>query len=346
MEQDSQEQVPAPPTLAVVTRDGAVESSHRGWVAISTASGELVKALGDPTTAVWLRSAAKPAQTVVVLESGAGERFDLTDAEVAVMTASHSGEAEHLAVVQGLLERLGLSPDDLACGAVPPLDRRTARELERQGERPSTLHSACSGKHAGMLAACLAQGLPTDGYWRPEHPLQVRTVERLAELAGVERTAIRVGTDGCGVPTFTLPLAALARSFARFVAATDGPLARTRAAYGRQPKLAAGTGRPCTTLLEISGGRLWAKTGSEGLYCVGLPPAPAFGSEPLGLAVKIEDGSTRALPAVLAAIFDRLGVWTSEQRDQFLERHPTAIRTNQRVVVGEIAAGRGLSLRV
>jgi L-asparaginase II len=213
--------------------------------------------------------------------------------------------APHVAGVAAMLGRVGLSVQALACGVHEPMDAAAQRELVRSGRAPSPLHHNCSGKHAGMLATAAHLGEPTDAYWRPEHPVQQRIRHALQDLAGFPLSQDHCGIDGCSVPNWAMPLAGLARAFAR-LAAGDG-LSPARASACRQiaracwahPDLVAGPGLLVTQVLEHLGGRVLVKSGAEGVYCGALP------EHGLGFALKIDDGAKRAAEAAVARLIAR-----------------------------------------
>ena len=293
------------PVLIELTRGALVESAHAGVVAVARAEEGLVAAVGDAAAPVFPRSAIKPLQALPFLETGAVQRFGLGPAEIAVACASHSGTPRHVAVVEGLLAKAGLTPAALGCGVHEPFDAAVARDMIRRGERPSSLHHNCSGKHAAMLATAAHLGEPTDGYWLPDHPVQVRIRRVLEELTGCSLTADVCGIDGCSVPNWAMPPAALARAFAGFVSGKGlspqraGDCARIFEACVAHPDLVAGPGRFDTLIMQRLPGKVLVKTGAEGVYCGALREAG------LGFALKIEDGAKRASEAVAAHIIAR-----------------------------------------
>ena len=208
------ETVPGNPILVEVTRGSLVESRHSGAIAIADAQGHLLLGLGDVGRPVFPRSAVKALQAIPLVESGAADAFGLGEDELAVACASHSGDPVHLEAVRSLLAKAGLDESDLACGAHWPVSEAATRELIRAGRRPQAIHNNCSGKHAGMLATAVYLGLDPRGYERPDHPLQVMIARIISETCGVELERARMGIDGCSVPTWALPLGALAQGFA------------------------------------------------------------------------------------------------------------------------------------
>ena len=287
-----------------VTRCGTVESVHRVHVAVADARGRLIGGCGDPGHVAFYRSAAKPFQALPLVEDGVVERFGFTEEELALCCASHNAEPEHLALAQSMLARTGLDARALACGPHPSLRPERARELWAQGARLGAVHNNCSGKHAGMLALAVARGWPPGGYLEPGHPVQRRMLAEIARWTGVAASELVTGTDGCGVVTFALSLADMAGSFARFTAAADAgdPAARIVAAMTGHPFAVAGTGRTCTAVMERLGGRVFVKTGAEGVYCGGVP------GRGLGFALKVEDGARRASDVALLRVLSDLGV--------------------------------------
>ncbi len=283
-----------------VLRGGLVESRHRVHLAVVDEGGRLVSAAGDASFATFARSAIKSLQALPLLDDGVADRYGLTDPELALCSASHSGEAFHLAAAQSMLDKIGESESSLACGAHAPFHEPSARALRDAGEAPNRLHNNCSGKHAGMLALTRAHGWGVAGYHEAGHPVQRRMLEETSRWTGVPSSAISTGVDGCGVVTFGVPLSALALAFARLGAAAErgesGP-ARIVGAMVRHPEYVAGTERLCTDLMRAAGGRIIAKVGAEGVYCAGAPGAG------LGIALKVEDGAKRAAePALLGVL--------------------------------------------
>jgi L-asparaginase II len=282
-----------------------VESVHAGALAVARPTGEVVAAVGDIAAPVFPRSAIKPLQAIPCVESGAVDRFGFGAREIALASASHSGTPAHTALALSMLERAGLTPEALACGVHEPMDPATAREVIRSGGAPSPLHHNCSGKHAAMLATAVHKGEPTDGYWRPEHPVQVRIVHALEDLTGCRLGPDVRGTDGCSVPNWAIPLSGLAQAFARF--ATGEGVGAGRAAACRRiaeacwahPELVAGPGRIDTAVMTRLPGIVFMKSGAEGVCCGALP------ERGLGFALKIDDGAKRAAEVAVIEVISR-----------------------------------------
>lgn len=289
-------------TLNVVemVRNSVPESRHRVSVAVMDADGRLRACAGDPELVTFFRSAAKPFQAIPLVEDGAVDRFGMTDEELALCCGSHSGTPRHVQVAEAILARVGVGAEALACGPHPPLDAEAARALVEAGLEPGRLHNNCSGKHAGMMALARARGWDPAGYERLEHPVQGRALAEVTRWAGVPQEAVALGTDGCGVVCFGMPLSRMALAYARLAAAArqgDPAASRVVGAMTAHPEMVAGRGRVCCELMTRAGGRMFAKIGAEGVYCVGVPGAE------LGIALKVEDGASRAVaPAILAVL--------------------------------------------
>jgi L-asparaginase II len=290
-----------------VTRGGAVESRHRANLAVVDGEGRGVLVRGDVERPVFPRSAVKVFQAIPLVETGAADRFGFDDRALSLACASHSGEPGHVALAADLLARAGLGEADLECGCHWPFDQAVALELARTGGAPSQLHNNCSGKHSGFLCTAVHQGEATAGYVHADHPVQRRGRDVIAELT---RTAIGdatpVGIDGCSIPTYAAPLQGLAGGFARLVSGQGIDAGRAQAgrrlmaACMAEPWAMAGTRRACVTLMEAAPGRVFAKTGAEGVFCGAVPELG------LGFALKIDDGATRAAEALVAATLARL----------------------------------------
>lgn len=308
--------------LVEVTRGPLVESVHHGAFAIVDAGGNLLASVGDPQHITYLRSSSKPLQVLPLLERGGAEAFSLSDKEIAVMCASHSGTDEHVEVVSALQARLGLAESDLMCGIEPPMDETTRTRLLLNGLAPTPNRHDCSGKHTGFLALATLLGLPKENYISPRHPLQQMITQTFAEMIDYPVEKIAIGIDGCSVPVFGVPLYHAALGYAR-LCHPEG-LAEERAAACRRvtramtthPLMVAGPGRFDTLAMELGQGRFICKGGAEGYQAIGiLPGAIAPGSPALGIACKIADGDRigRARPVVAIEILRKLGLLSEEQ---------------------------------
>lgn len=275
--------------VAATTRSGYDESVHFGAVAVLDASGELIGSIGDPELEIYPRSANKPMQADAVLDLGAS----LTPEQIALACSSHDGTRSHLDVVRSTLASVGLDETSLANTASLPLDPLTAETVVAAGGKRTALAMNCSGKHAAMIAACVYNGWPVEGYLQRDHPLQLAIDAHIAGLAG---PVVHVGVDGCGAPAHVLRLDGLARAFG-VLAARRGPV---QSAMSAHPDLVGGALRPNSRLMrEVP--TLIAKDGAEGVFAAALPDG-------IAVAVKIADGASRAAAAVIAAVLAEYGL--------------------------------------
>jgi L-asparaginase II len=279
-----------------VVRSGLEESVHLFDVAVVGADGRPAAGAGDPDRVAFARSSMKPLQATVSLSRAP---FDFSDAEVSVMCASHNAEPVHVAAVRGILARSGVDESALQCPSMRPWDEESALAAPQK----MRINSDCSGKHSGMLSACLAQGWPLETYRDRGHPLQGEVLD--AVLRASRRSEVHVGVDGCGVPVHGMPLHSLATIYASLTRPESlGPLephaARAVAAMGAEPYLVAGRNRVDTAVMERTRGRVIVKAGAEALMCAGaIEPG-------LGIALKIRDGAPRATGPALVAVLRAL----------------------------------------
>jgi L-asparaginase II len=272
------------PISVAVHRGPFVESVHLVH-AVAVQDGAVVAEAGDPAFLASLRSSAKPFQALPLVRS----RDDLDEVDIAIASASHRAEPEQIEAVRRLLAKAPATEDDLDLGL-------------QTGRPPQPIYHNCSGKHAGMLATCRARGWPTEGYRLAGHPLQDEILREIAAGAAIEADELETGVDGCGVVCFALPLERVAFMFSRLETRDGGrPVA---AAMRTHPQLVGGTGQPDTDLMRALPGWV-AKGGAEGLFC-------AAAENGLGVALKSQDGSFRALRPALAAFFERLGLELDE----------------------------------
>ncbi len=334
------------PVVLRVLRGERVESVHRADLAVVDEEGHLLASCGDPERKIFIRSAAKPFQALPLLEAGGARTFRLGSEEIALMCASHGGEPDHVRVAGRLLARGGFSAADLVCGAHLPMHEPSAHALLRRGARPAPLHNNCSGKHAGLLLACRLFGFSSAGYEEPSHPLQKRILAKLADYSGVPASGIETAVDGCSLPVFLLPLSGLARAYARLTAVgrRRGELPaefRARALIVRSmwesPAMVAGQGRFTTEFLEAGRGRWIGKEGAEGVYAVGLRPRNPR-EKAIGIAFKIEDGSSRGRDAVTLDVLARLGRLPASAQRRLAHHRRIALHNARGIEVGAIEA--------
>jgi L-asparaginase II len=270
----------AEPIVVEVRRGGVVEAVHR-LHAVAVRAGEVVAAAGDASQVCFMRSSSKPLQALPLVRA----RDDLPDDELAIACASHRDTPDQVAAVRALLARAEATEQDLELGL-------------QEGRPPEKIHNNCSGNHAGMLALCRARGWPTEGYRLPEHPVQWACLEVHAVAAEVEPDALTTGTDGCGIVTFALTLERMAHAFSRLESLPGG--SRVATAMRARPDLVGGPDGADCLLMRGAPGWL-AKGGAEGLLC-------AAGPDGIGVALKSEDGTSRAHPSALADFLGPLGV--------------------------------------
>lgn len=328
----------ANPVLAEVTRGNLVESRHRGAFAVADLEGKVLLHAGDIERPVYPRSAIKPLQALALVESGAADAFGCTPAEISLACASHDGEPLHSEAVKAWLARVGLAPGDLECGSHLPYDEAAAHALIRAERAPGPEHNNCSGKHSGFLCVARQLGVDHHGYVEFGHPVQQTLLGILESMSGLDLRGAPRGIDGCGIPQYGLPLGNLALSMARFADPADQPerrrraCERIRAAIVAEPAMIAGERRFCTRMIRATGGRAIVKTGAEGVFCAAIPELG------LGVALKIDDGATRASEVVMGRLLRRLGILDAGLAESLQPILRPTVRNRAGLAVGEIRA--------
>jgi L-asparaginase II len=279
-----------------VYRGDYVESAHDVHIAVVSPQADLLAYYGDPNRLTFARSSMKPFQAVPIVESGALEAFNLTDRELSLFCASHSGEPFHRNGVAEVLRKIGLEEKDLQCGTHIPRDIESYNQVMREGKQLTPFYSNCSGKHAGMLAGTKQQNMDVATYREVSHPYQQQITEVISNVSDFAEEEIKTSVDGCGVPVHRIPLNQLALAFSRLAAPdqwVDGSdqrkesLKHVRDAMVHYPEMVAGTKRFDTDLMNMFQGRIVAKGGAEGVHCFGDRETG------IGVAVKIDDGNAR-----------------------------------------------------
>lgn len=319
------------PVIAEVTRGGIIESRHRGAFCVVDQTGHVISAEGGIAQPVFPRSAIKAFQCQAVLESGAADRFGFTDEEIALACASHQGEPDHVRVARSMLAKAGNDEHLYECGAHWPNDEHAHHAAVRDGTGCLAVHNNCSGKHAAMLALARQLGVDPAGYVKREHPVQRAVAAVLGKLCDCDPDQLACGIDGCSVPTWAIPIRALALGFARFCGPENVTGHRIIAAVRAHPFMVAGTGSFDTGLMtELP--RVFVKTGAEGVYCGCVPHAG------LGIALKCDDGAGRAAEVAMASVLESLDVWTAEEKAILHRFRHHELRNRRDLVIGEVRA--------
>jgi len=303
------------PILVNALRGGIVESAHRGALAIVDADGAVHTQHGDISRPIFPRSAVKVLQALPLVASGAAERWQLNDEELALACASHGGEPRHAQTAAAMLAKAGVDVQVLECGAHWPYHDGSIKAMAAAGQQPTALNNNCSGKHAGFvcLGCLLAEQGGSDrraflrGYVLPGHTVMREVTAALQASTGYDLARTAVGTDGCSIPTYAVPLRHLAHAFARVGTGVglrpehQRAAQRLRKAVAAAPFMVAGSGRFDTRVMERLGARVFCKVGAEGVHCAALPELG------LGVAIKMDDGNnSRACEVVMAAVIERL----------------------------------------
>jgi L-asparaginase II len=308
------------PWIVEITRGSRVESSSLGHGIVMNADGETILSFGDINRETFPRSAAKWIQGLELILSGAADALNLSDEQLAIACASHNGEHEHVTLVTQWLKQIGLDTEDLECGVTLPFTEAVRLQLSHDHVTATQLHHCCSGKHTGMLSVCAHVGWPTLGYTQYEHPLQVAIRGHISTIFDIDADSLDYASDGCSVPTYAMPLDAMALGYAklgagRFSDAINQAALRLRQAQANAPFMVAGSERLDTLLLEAGQGRLQVKMGAEGVYL------GAIADREIGFALKCEDGSLRGQEALVIEVLRAIG------EESIVARLPEHVRT-------------------
>lgn len=333
--------------LVINWRGDVIENSHIVHAAIVDSNNKILYSLGDPSRLTLARSAAKPFQALAILETGAAEKFGLDDADVALISGSHNCEEKHISRVKAMLQKVGVTEQDMNCGGHPSLSKVINTGWIKSDFVPTAVYSNCSAKHVGMLAAAKALGVGIENYHLPTHPVQLKIKKVHEEVAGLEPDGLRWVIDGCNAPSPALPLQNMALMYARLALASDHDEPSTRNqkrlyhAMAAHPDMIGGDSRFCTDFMRSYPGFWVGKLGAEGCYGVGIRDSQQtrdLGAKGgLGIAVKIEDGNIDILYAALIEILTRLNLGPDEIREQLKKSYCTMARNTMGVETGHLS---------
>ena len=338
--------------LVLNWRGDVIENSHIVHAAIVDSNNNLIYSLGDPSRLTLARSAAKPFQALAILETGAAEKFGFDDADVALISGSHNCEEKHISRVKALLQKVGVTEQDMKCGGHPALSKVVNTGWIKSDFKPTAVYSNCSAKHVGMLAAVKALGVETENYNHPTHPVQLKIKQIHEQLADLKPDELRWVIDGCNAPSPALPLQNMALMYAKLAHASDLDEPSTKNqkrlyhAMAAHPDMIAGDSRFCT---DFNSGFWIGKLGAEGCYGVGIRDSQQtreLGAKGgLGIAVKIEDGNIEILYAALMEILTRLDLGTDEIREELKKSYCTMPKNTMGVETGHISFQMDLKKR-
>ena len=324
----------ANPVLVNNWRGEVIENHHRGAIAVCDPKGRLIQSWGNVDALVYPRSAVKLLQALPLIESGAADHFHLDQSELALACSSHGGELAHTEAVKSWLKRIELDDEALECGPNPPSHQATAQAMLLQQRAPGRIHNCCSGKHTSMLTISRYLGEQTRGYIEREHPAQQRWFDSLGEMADIDLRGLPWNRDGCGIPVIAMPLTSIATAFARVAVPDHLSPARADAinrlgdAIAAQPFMIAGSGRLGTKIIGLSGRRTLVKSGADGVYVAALQ------QQGLGVALKIDDGSSPAAEVAILSILRHLGGLQADELAQLDAHYRMPISNTRGVVTG------------
>ncbi|SHI39450.1 asparaginase [Lutispora thermophila] len=317
-------------------RDPLVENVHRGDIVVVNGEGEKIAFLGEPDKVAYMRSAAKPFQACAVVESGAIDYFGLTERELAVICGSHYAEDFHVLAVLSILYKIGLDERYLQCEPTYSINSKVTMGYVKKGIEKKNVFHCCSGKQAGMLALAAKEGFDARTYLDINNPVQQRILDVVAYFTEMDREKVTIGIDGCGAPVHGMPLINMAKAYMKLANPSHveekyvGAIRKVAMTMTGYPEMIAGTGAFDTELMKVTKGRLVAKMGSDGVYCVGAI------RKDMGIAIKMEDGNVKVLPSVVLETLRQLELITNDELQELKPFHKVDIKNNKGDRIGEI----------
>ena len=325
-----------------IYRGNLIENLYRGDVSIVKINSNSIYSLGDEHKITYWRSAAKPIQALPVIYSGAYQRFGFTDQELAVMVASHNGEEKHIKLVHSILNKINLTENDLKCGICSPVYRPTAHYLKKNGIEITPVYNPCSGKHVAQLALCQYYGWPVNDYYFVKHPVQQMILDVVGYISDYSRESIYLGIDDCTVPVFGMPIKNMSNSYVRFV---NWELLSNKYKTAAQkiflsmvnnPYIVGGTDRFDTDLMKVSDGNLVAKSGADGVFCIGIRNEKE--NTGIGITIKMESGNMKFMPMAVIRILEQIKILSEIQIQKLKKYIPSAILNCRDEKIGDIVS--------
>ncbi|WII73744.1 asparaginase [Bdellovibrio sp. 22V] len=323
------------PLVVEVLRGPVVESLHQVMAVVVNELGHVKEYWGHPQFLTMPRSAIKMLQALPLIESGAAEKFGLDDKHIALACASHRGEKDHLAALSQWLEKVGIKESQYVCAPHLPYDEASALDMNRRGVKPTALCNNCAGKHAAIITTCLHLGEDPAGYEKYEHNAQKRLRKVLSETMKVDHSKVPHGIDGCGIPTYAVPLQAMAAGMSTFINSKEAPARKAAAerilrAVRSYPFYISGSDNFATAVIEKTQGRAIIKGGAEGVFCGVLP------EKKVAFAIKASDGAGRAAQVAAATLLLQLGGLTEAEFKSLAKYTQPSVTNWKGDVVGQM----------
>jgi L-asparaginase II len=324
------------PILVEVERGGILESFHRGSICIVNENNEIIYSMGNVEQICYPRSAMKLIQVIPLLENGGLEKFGFTLEEIALMCGSHNAEKEHIRVLNQILEKIGCNYSDLRCGVQFPTAKKEADEMVRNNIKPGQEHNNCSGKHAGMLAACKLLGFETEDYINPKHPLQLLILNAVADFYENATSKMVCALDGCSAPIYSIPIKNQAIAYKNLCGNSRFKSERNKAcviiiqAVSEFPFMVAGSKRYCTDMMQITAPKVIGKTGAEGVFCM------TFTEKKWGVCIKIDDGKMQPQYNIAQAIISECGLFSEEEIASLKSYQETELKNFNKFTTGAL----------
>lgn len=335
----------------VTYRGDIVENRHQVHAAIVDANGNMLYAVGDPSRVTLIRSAAKPAQALAIMETGALKTFTFDDTDLALICASHNSEDRHVSRARSMLAKVDAKETDLRCGGHVAISDAVNKAWIKTDYTATGICNNCSGKHVGMIAGAKCLGADISHYHLPEHPMQLLVKRAVGDLANLKEDEVKWGIDGCNLPAPAIPLYALAQMYGTLAAAADidadnntlertQNLARIYHAMTQHPETVGGEGRFCTRLMTAFQGSLVGKLGAEGCYGIGIRATEhtkELGTDTaIGIAIKVEDGNIPILYSAVMEILEQMGIGIPEIRKELGDFHHPKLLNTAGVEIGYV----------
>lgn len=315
-------------------RGDLLECVHRGYICCVDEYGQVIYSIGDPNFVTYMRSSAKPIQVIPLIKRGLEKKYNLTNKEVTVMAGSHRAEPFHVNVLESIMKKVKVEEEELICLPTYPLATSAKEEILRQGGEKRRIYHNCSGKHMGILTLCTDMECDKKDYWNINSPAQQEILSHISMISGYPREDIKIGTDGCGVPVFGMPMKNLAKAYMTMACPDTIEDELTRNAVIKITKLmnenyemVSGTNLICSLLLMDD--NIVAKGGAKGVYCFGLK------EERLGFSIKIIDGSEDEWPLIVASILEQIDYKNKDTIDRIRNIFLSAIVNDNNKIVGE-----------